>query len=137
MEVFNATFLRGTNALQTLLILSWKNQDALLMIITLVILIKASYAITLALLNGAIFQPQISTGATLIQLIDLCVKIWMKDIILPIMDFLFWVKVKHKIYRDIIAYQLMPINVTKIITIYATQAIFPTVQQVMESLLFP
>jgi hypothetical protein len=75
MEVFNATFLRGTNALQTLLILSWKNQDALLMIITLVILIKASYAITLALLNGAIFQPQISTGATLIQLIDLCVKI--------------------------------------------------------------
>ena len=137
MEVFNATFLRGTNALQTLLILSWKNQDALLMIITLVILIKASYAITLALLNGAIFQPQILTGATLIQLIDQCVKIWMKDIILPIMGFLFWVKVKHKIYRDIIAYQLMLINVTKIITIYATQAIFPTVQQVMESLLFP
>jgi hypothetical protein len=75
MEAFNATFLRGTNALQTLLILSWKNQDVLLMIITLVILIKASCAITLALLNGAIFQPQISTGATLIQLIDLCVKI--------------------------------------------------------------
>jgi hypothetical protein len=88
-------------------------------------------------LNGAIFQPQILTGATLIQLIDQCVKIWMKDIILPIMDFIFWVKVKHKIYRDIIAYQLILINVTKIITIYATQAIFPTVQQVMESLLFP
>jgi len=75
MEVFNATFLRGINALQTLLILSWKNQDALLMIITLVILIKASCAIILALLNGAIFQPQILTGATLIQLIDQCVKI--------------------------------------------------------------
>ncbi len=87
MEVFNATFLQDTNALQTLLIISWKNQDALLMIITLVILIKVSCAIIPALTNGAISQRRISAGAILIQMIDLCVKISMKDIILQMMDF--------------------------------------------------
>ena len=87
MEVFNVTFLQDTNALQTLLIISWKNQDALLMIITLVILIKVSCAIIPALKNNAISQRRISAGAILIQMIDLCVKIPMKDIILQMMDF--------------------------------------------------
>jgi len=87
MEVFNVSFLQDTNALQTLLIISWKNQDALLMIITLVILIKVSCAIIPAPTNGAISQRRISAGAILIQMKDLCVKIPMKDIILQMMDF--------------------------------------------------
>ena len=59
---------------QILSTIFWKNQDALLMTITLVILIKVSFAIILDLMNGAISLPRISAGAILIQLIVLCVK---------------------------------------------------------------
>jgi len=48
------------------------------------------------------------------------------------MDNKLLVKVRLKILLDFIVYQLTASNVIKIITIYVTQVIYLTVQQVME-----
>ena len=48
------------------------------------------------------------------------------------MDNKLLVKVRLKILLDFIVYQLMASNVITIITIYVTQVIYLTVQQVME-----
>jgi hypothetical protein len=96
VEDFNATLLLDTNALQTLLIHCWKNQGALLLTTILVILIKANFAIIMDLMIGVIYKPPILAGATLIQLIDLFVKMCLRGIILLIMEINLLVKIRLK-----------------------------------------